>query len=120
MRVAYLTLDEVNQHLALGSADEHGVNLDVQARPEAIAEREYDAVLYDPESFPPDERLANLAAVLACPSDRSVAVHGYDFPEEQLHALTERGAIVARRLHSGVLARLVSAVHARQQQQTVA
>jgi|SRR5262249_52337693 len=120
MRVAYLTLDEVNQHLALDLADQHGVSLDVQARPEDLTERQYDAVLYDPDSFPPHERLANLAAVLACPSDRRVAVHGYAFSTEFLHVLRRCGAIVARRLEDVVFKRLVTAIQAARRQQTVA
>jgi hypothetical protein len=120
MRVAYLTLDEVNQHLASAFAGEHDVSLDVHARPEAIGEREYDAVLYDPDSFPPDERQANLTTIIDCPLCRAVAVHSYDFPAGQLRVLRQRGAIVARRLRSIVFARLVNAVRAAQRRQTVA
>jgi hypothetical protein len=120
MRVVYLTLDEVNQHLASAFADEHGVSLDVQARPEDVGERECDAVLYDPDSFPPDERQANLTTVLACPLHRPVAVHGYDFSADQLHVLRKLGAIVARRLGTEVFARLVTAVRDAHRRQTVA
>ena len=120
MRVAYLTLDEVNQHLASGFADEHGVNLEVHACPQAIGEREYDAVIYDPGSFSPHERDANLRAVLVCPMDKPLAVHGYDFAPDQLQVLRKRGAIVVRRLGTGVFARLVNAVRAAGRQQTVA
>src|SRR5262245_7053009 len=120
MRIAYLTLDEVNRHLALTLADDHGVSLDVQARPEGIGEREYDAVLYDRDSFPPEERQANLTAVLACPLNKPVAVHGYFFSADQLHVLRQRRAIVTRRLRAEVFARLASAVQAARQQQTVA
>jgi hypothetical protein len=120
MRLAYLTLDEVNQHLALAFADEHGVSLDVEQRPNALGEREYAAVLYDPDSFPASERQANLTTVLACPLKRPIAVHSYDFSADQLDALRQRGAIVARRLRADVVARLVNAARAAQRQQTVA
>lgn len=120
MRLAYLTLDEVNQHLALTFADGHGVCLDVHARPEAITEREYDAVLYDPDSFPASERPANLTTVLACPLNRPVAVHSYDFSADQLHVLRQRGAIVTMRLRADVFARLVNAARAVERGQTVA
>ena len=120
MRVAYLTLDEVNQHLALSFADEHDLLLDVLTRPNGIEERAYDAVLYDPDSFPTGERQANLTTVLACPINRPVAVHEYDFSADQLHYLHQRGAIVARRLRADVFARLVSAIRSAQQRQTVA
>jgi hypothetical protein len=120
MRIAYLTLDEVNGHLALTFADEHDVTLDVQGRPEGIREREYDAVLYDQDSFPQAERSANLTAVLTCPLNRPVAVHSYDFSADQLHVLRCRGAIVARRLRTGLFARLITAVRAARRQQTVA
>jgi hypothetical protein len=120
MRFAYLTLDEVNQHLALAFAAEHDVRLDVYARPEALGELEYGAVLYDPDSFPPDERQANLTTVLDCPLNTQIAVHSYDFSASQLRVLRQRGAIVARRLRRDVFARLVSAAGAAQQGQTVA
>jgi hypothetical protein len=120
MRVAYLTLDEVNQHLALTFAGEHGASLDVHECPEAIGEREYDAVIYDPDSFPPHERQANLDAVLACPLDRPVAVHGYDFSADQWQVLRKRGAVVAKRLGTDVFARLVNAARAAARQRTVA
>jgi hypothetical protein len=120
VRIAYLTLDDFNQHLALGFADEQGATLDVQACPDCIREREYDAVIYDPDSFPPNERSANLTAVLACPLHRPVAVHSYNFSPDQLDLLRRRGAVTARRLGSGVFARLLTSVRAARQQQTVA
>jgi hypothetical protein len=120
MKLAYLTLDEVNQHLALTFADEHGVSLDVQARPEGIRDGEYDAVIFDPESFPPDERPANLMAVLDCQPNRPIAIHGYGFSADQVHALRKRGAIVARRLGTEIFAPLLNAVRAVRRQPTVA
>jgi hypothetical protein len=120
MRVAYLTLDEVNQQLALAFAGEHDVCLDVQARPDDYGDREHDAVIYDPDSFPAGERQANLTTVLACPLNRPVAVHSYDFSADQLHVLRQRGAIVARRLRGDVFARLVTAVRTAQRQHIVA
>jgi hypothetical protein len=120
MRIAYLTLDEVNQHLASAFADEYDLRLDVLARPGALGEREYDAVLYDRDSFPLCERLVNLTSILACPIDRPVAVHGYDFSADHLHLLRQRGAIVARRLGANVLARLIDAVRATERPDTAA
>jgi hypothetical protein len=120
VRIAYLTRDEVNQHEALTFADAQGVNLDIEARPENISGRQYDAVIYDPDSFPADERSANLTTVLACPVNSPVAVHSYDISPEQLDLLRRRGAIVARRLGAGVLARLLAAIRDAQRQQTVA
>jgi hypothetical protein len=120
VRIAYLTLDELNQHLALSIAAEQDVCLEVQARPEITNGRDFDAVMYDPDSFPPHERSANLTAVLACPVNRPVAVHSYDISADQLQVLRHRGAIVARRLGAGMFARLITAVRAAQRQQTVA
>ena len=120
MRIAYLTLDEVNQHLALSLAAEQDVRLEVQARPEITNGREFDAVIYDPDSSPWGERAANLTAILACPVGRPVAVHSYDISPEQLQVLRHRGAVVARRLGAGMFARIIAAVHAAQRQQTVA
>jgi hypothetical protein len=120
MRLAYLTLDEVNQYQALAFADAQGVSLDVLSRPEAIGEREYDAVRYDRDSFPPGERLVNLSTILACPLNKPVAVHGYDFSADHRHSLRQRGAIVARRLRADVFARLVTAIRATQRPDTAA
>jgi hypothetical protein len=120
MRFAYLTLDEVNQHLAMALADAHAVSLDVLARPENIGEREYDAAIYDPDSFPSEEREVNLRTVLACPLNRPVAVHGYYFSADQLRILRQRGAIVALQLRADVFARLLNAVRAAERQRTVA
>jgi hypothetical protein len=101
-------------------ADEHGVSLDVHARPEGIRERDYQAVLYDQDSFPRDEHSANLTAVLACPPHRPVAVHGYEITADHLQAMRHRGAIVARRLGAGMFARLITAVRAAHRQDSVA
>ena len=120
MRLASLTLDEVNQNLAQAFADEHGVSLDVQARPEGIRDGNYDAVLFDPESFPPNEHPANLKAVLDCHPNRPIAIHGYGFSADQMHDLRQRGALVARRLDAEIFARLLSVVRAGWQRQTVA
>jgi hypothetical protein len=112
MRLAYLTLDEVNQHQALTLATEHNVSLDVHARSDAIAEQEFDAVLYDPDSFPARDRQANLRTVLAGPLHHPVAVHSYNFSADQLEVLRARGVIVvvARRLEADVFAEIVNAV----------
>ena len=120
MRIAYLTFDEVNRHLALALADEHGVSLDVRARPEGIRERDYQAVLYDQGSCPLDEHSANLTAVLACPPHSPVAVHGYEIAADHLQVMRHRGAIVARRLGAGMFARLITAVRAAHRQDSVA
>jgi hypothetical protein len=120
VRIAYLTFDDVNQHLALALADERGVSLDVHARPEGIRERDYQAVLYDQDSFPLDEHSANLTAVLACPPHMTVAIHGYEISADQLQVMRHRGAIVARRLGAGMFARLVTAVRAARRQESVA
>jgi hypothetical protein len=120
VRIAYLTLDEVNQHLALAFADQYDVRLDVLSRPEAIGEREYDAVLYDRDSFPLGERLVNLTTILAYPVNRPVAIHGYGFSADHLHVLRQRGAIVSRHLRPDLFARLVTAVRATQRPDTAA
>lgn len=120
MRFAYLTLDEVNQHQALTFAGDLDVLLDIHGRPEALEEREYDAMIYDPASFPPSERHANLMAILACPVKGPVAVHSYDFTAEQIRTLRKRGVLVSRRLRLELFVRLRSAVRAFQRQQNVA
>jgi hypothetical protein len=62
----------------------------------------------------------NLTTILAYPVNRPVAIHGYDISEDQLHALRQRGAIVARHLRPDLVARLVTAVRATQRPDTAA
>jgi hypothetical protein len=120
MRFAYLTLDEVNHHLALALAIKHNVCLDVQARPEAIQERKFDAVLCDPDSFPAEDRETNFATVLTCPLHNPVAVHSYNFSADQLQVLRARGALIAHRLGTELFVRIVNAVNDARQEKTVA
>jgi hypothetical protein len=120
VRIAYLTLDEVNQHLALNLADEQNVCLEVQARPDNIIGREYDAVIYDPDSFPPNERPTNLTTILTCPLNKPVAVHSYCISPDQADILLRRGALTARQLGAGLFLRLLTDVRAARRQQTVA
>jgi hypothetical protein len=110
MQFAYLTFDEVNEHLAQEFAKTHGVHLDWHFRPDTITGREYDAVLCDLDSLPPDEREANLSALLTYSYSRAVAVHSYNLEAQQRRLLRRRNVIVARRLRAKVCGRLVAAV----------
>jgi hypothetical protein len=120
MRFAYLTFDEVNENLAQKFAKTHGVDLDPHFRSDTIAGPEYDAVLCDLDSLPPDEREANLTAVLTYSLSRAVAVHSYNLEAHQRRLLRRRNVIVARRLRAKVFGRLVAVVRAGRPQQTMA
>jgi hypothetical protein len=120
MRFAYLTRDEVNQDLALTFAAEHGVQLEVHARGDALDGREYDAVLCDFDSFPSEEREANLVTLLACPKNKPFAVHTYNLDNGQLQDLRRNGALTVKSLRGELFGRLLAAIREKTWTQTVA
>jgi hypothetical protein len=120
MRLAYLTLDEVNQDLAHRLAGAHRISLEVVIRPDEVARAAHDAVLLDLDSLPPDEREANLTGLLASLGNGPIAVHSYNLEASELRSLRRRGVVPARRLSAGLFRRLRAAVKVRRQPKTVA
>ena len=118
MRFAYLTRDEVNQDLALTFASEHTVELDVYAQGVALDGQEYDAVLFDFDSFPAEEREANLVTLSL--KNKPVAVHSYNLDKRQNRDLRRVGAVTAKCVRAELFGRLVAAIRAKVRTQTVA
>jgi hypothetical protein len=102
MRVAYLTTDEVNERLAQEFAIGCGVALCPLAPKEEPPDGEYDAVLYDLDSLPVERQREVMAALLAGPLPRAVAVHGYNMEDDQVEALRRRTVAVYRILQPRV------------------
>lgn len=103
MRLAYLTIDEVNQALALDFSSELDVTLTILAPKEGPPDRAYDAVLCDWDSLPTEVRadFFTMSAWDALP--RAVAVHGYSLTAEESIELLNRGVLIYRRLTPRVI-----------------
>jgi hypothetical protein len=100
--IAYLSDDEVNRDLATRLAAACGVALQLFSPKETPPDDLFDAVLYDLETMPPKRRAEIVAALLAAPSTRPVAIHAYNLDVEA-NTLKENGVIVSRRLGPAVL-----------------
>jgi hypothetical protein len=98
MRVAYLTTDEVNRELALEMADKCGLTLCPLEPRNGPPTKEYDAILYDWDSWPAEQRQETLAALLAGPLPHAVALHGYGLEDDQVETLRRHTIAVYRRL----------------------
>src|SRR5262249_34555289 len=119
-RIAYLTRDEVNQDLAQTIADEHGVKLDVHARCDVIEGRDYDAVCCDLDSFPAEEREANLMALADGLKIQPIALHSYNLDHLHLRLLQRIGVLSAKSLRSELFGRLLAAIQRKRRKQSVA
>jgi hypothetical protein len=98
MRVAYLTTDEVNRDLALAMAEKCGLTLCPLEPRDGLPTKDYDAILYDWDSWPVEQRQEALAAMLAGPLPHAVALHGYGLPDNQAETLRRHTVAVYRRL----------------------
>ena len=103
MRIAYLTIDEVNQYLALRMADECRAALQVRFPLDPAPDGEFEAVLCDLDYWPGESGKAVLESLLANPHRRRVAVHSYHLTKEQARGLRDRGVGVFRTLELEVL-----------------
>ena len=106
MRIAYLSLDEVNCDLAARLAGGRGALLEVWSFRDAPPNGRHDAVLYDLDSLPPRERRQTLAALLAGKPARPAGVHSYALDDGQVRSLRRNGVAVARKLGKSLLAAL--------------
>jgi hypothetical protein len=107
MRIAYLTLDEVNSDLAARCAAAADIELESFALCEAP--EPFDAVVYDLDFLPADYRAGLLAASTTARSSALIAVHAYNLTSGQRRRLRRRGVVVARRLSLALFARLAAA-----------
>lgn len=106
MRIAYLTLDEVNCSLAQQLADDLGMTLDPRSFRDPPPDGRCDRVLYDLDSFPEAERHQVLTRLLATLSLCPVAVHSYNLDKEQIRGLRRNGVAVHPRLGKAVFLKL--------------
>jgi hypothetical protein len=117
MRIAYLSTDEVNVHLAEAMASVCGLTLCPLAPKDSPLKEEFDAVLYDWDSWPADRKQEVLAQLPAGRRACAVAVHGYNLEDGQAEALRRHTVAVYRRLQPRVfrsLRRAIRAVYASQ------
>ncbi len=117
MRIAYMSTDEVNQALAAGLAANYGTVVCSQHPKDPPPDGRFDAVLYNLDDVPRDQRPALLAGFRRGKPDHPTAVHGYDIIDEQARTLKRNGVPAARRLHSALLRSLFTA--ARKNRETV-
>jgi len=110
MRIAYLTTDEVNQAEAFLLAQEYDITICPLAPRDGAPGNEYDAVLYDWDSWPTDRRQQAMADLLARPVPHALAVHGYNLEDETAQQLRRHTIAVYRRLQPRVFRFLRRAV----------
>jgi hypothetical protein len=113
MRVAYLTTDEVNEHLALSMAAACDIELVPQAPREPAPDEEFDAVLYDWDYLPPEHRQELRERLRAGRGPGRVIVHGYNLGKKEVAAWRQQGIAVFRRLESKVFRALLRAARLR-------
>jgi len=110
MRIAHITTDEVNQALVVRAARLFGAIV-TPLGPEAISTHVlFDAVLYDLDRVPPDQRQTLVDEIRSEPTAIPMAVYGYSLSEEQAGKLRFRGVAVAQRLHAALIRTLANAV----------
>jgi len=105
--IAYMTLDEVNQDLALEIADRCGENLATLASPAEAPPARCDAIIYDLDHLCATDRRQILDELTYQPAKRLAAVHSYHLPPRQVRSLRRNGVIVQRRLQADWLARVI-------------
>jgi hypothetical protein len=102
VKIAYLSTDEVNQDLAERLAAKSRVGLDLVSPRDPAPNGEYDAVVYDLDSWPQPQRAEVLSRLGNGRTLHAVAVHSYSLDEDQVEALRAQGVFVHRRLDAEV------------------
>jgi hypothetical protein len=102
MLIAYLTTDEVNEHLAQRMAEESGETLCVFSPNDVPPDGEFDAVVYDWDYLPAQRQQSILAALSAGRAPRPIAVHSYNIEEDRARTLRQQGVAVYRTLQPEV------------------
>jgi hypothetical protein len=98
MRIAYLTTDEVNREWAKRLADESGATLYDLTPVDGPPDSQYEALIFDLDYLPPEQRREILAGLLVHPANRPTALHSHNLDDEVVVQLRQNGVIVARRL----------------------
>jgi hypothetical protein len=111
MQIAYLTTDEVNEHLATEMAARCGATLNPLSPVDVPAKRQYDAVLCDWDFLPRRQRQRMLRQLIRKECGYFVAVHSYNLNAQQARALRRRGVKVYRRLQPSIFARLTPSLN---------
>jgi nitrate reductase cytochrome c-type subunit len=109
MRIAYMTIDEVNRASAAQMAGECGAFICAQAPKDSPPDDQFLAVLYDLDGLQRHERAELIARIVSSPSTCPRAVHGYDITDEEASALRRHGVAVSKRLHAGLVRSLCKA-----------
>jgi len=109
MRIAYVNTDEVNQDLAERTALEYCAAVCILVPEGPPPDGLFDAVLYNLDEVPRDQRSALLERLRQATPHRPTAVHGYDITDEQARTLRRHGVAVAQRLHPALLRSLCKA-----------
>lgn len=98
MLIAYLTHDEVNLEAALQMADAYGATVYPLVVSDATPKNWFDALIYDIDHLPPEDRRKLIDQLLAAPPNFPVVVHSYNLSDEQVRTLKGAGIIVTRSL----------------------
>jgi hypothetical protein len=109
MRIAFVSTDEVNQALVAQMAAECGAVVCTLVPKDPPPDGLFDAVLYNLDDVPRDQRSALLDELRRVRPHRPTGVHGYDITDEQARALNRDGVAAARRLHPGLIRSLLTA-----------
>jgi hypothetical protein len=109
MRIAYVSIDEVNQALAARIAAEFGAVVCRVAPKDPAPDGLFDAVLYNIDDVPRDQRSELVERLRRGELDHPTAVHGYDITDEQASSLRQAGVAAAHRLDTGLFYDLLEA-----------
>jgi hypothetical protein len=105
--IGYISLDDVNQCLAAETAEDYGATMDFFASQAELPVVPCDAVVYDLDNLPGDDRRHILHEMTAGPAKRLSAVHSYNLRPIDAEALRRNGVIVRRRLQRNWLTHLI-------------
>jgi hypothetical protein len=103
MLLAYLTTDEVNWDAITRLAEAHGVVVFAMSFQDPPPDGRFDAVLYDWDFIPPEQRQDIIKNRFVASSALPIAVHSYGICEEEEKLLQEKGVATFRRLGTKLL-----------------
>jgi hypothetical protein len=107
MFICYVSLDDVNQRLAADTVEEFGATVDFCASQAELPVVPCDAVMYDLDNLPNDDRRHILDELSSGPAKRVSAMHSYNLPAGDADTLRRNGVVVRRRLQRNWLTHLI-------------